>query len=167
MRLFAFCSLFLTLSTTTSHAAPSLVAYRSAYQPGTIEIHHGKRQLLFILDAGRAIRYPVAVPKRGMEWSGGARIDGKHLRPAWSPPAIVRRDHPELPNVIQGGDPRNPMGEAALTLNRDQLAIHGTAKHMRGSIGTAASYGCVRMYNEDILDLFQRVSRGTPVVMLR
>ncbi len=167
MRLIALCLAFIALSTTSAFAAPKYLNYRSAYHPGTIEVHHGERALYFITDSTHAIRYPVAVPKKGMEWSGAARIDGKYLRPDWSAPDVVRRDHPELPRVIRGGDPKNPMGEAALTLDRDQLAIHGTAKHMRGSIGTAASYGCIRMLNEDILDLFQRVQRGTPVVMIR
>ncbi|MCC2108739.1 MAG: L,D-transpeptidase, partial [Hyphomicrobiales bacterium] len=84
-----------------------------------------------------------------------------------APPAVVKRDHPELPNLIPGGSPRNPMGVAALTLNRDQIAIHGTTRSMRRSIGSAASYGCIRMYNEDVADLYNRVSVGTQVVMLR
>jgi lipoprotein-anchoring transpeptidase ErfK/SrfK len=100
-----------------------------------------------------------------MEWSGYAHVTGTYSHPAWAPPAIVRRDHPELPNYIPGGDPKNPMGAAALTLDRSEIAIHGTAATMRGSIGTAASYGCVRMYNEDISDLYQRVSVGALVSM--
>ena len=166
MRLFALYSLFALLLAPTAFSAPKLVSYRAQSEAGTIEVRHGERALYFVLGQGRAIRYPVAVPKRGMEWSGYARINGKYLRPAWSPPAIVKRDNPNIPDVIPGGHPSNPMGEAALTLDRDQYAIHGTAPKMRRSIGSAASYGCVRMLNEDILDLFQRVRRGTSVLML-
>lgn len=170
MRLFALSLLLIILlaSTATSKAfgAPRLVSYSAQTAAGSIEVRHGERALYFVLGAGRAVRYPVAVPKKGQEWRGWARINGKYLRPAWSPPAVVKRDHPELPSVIPGGHPSNPMGEAALTLDRDQYAIHGTSAKMRGSIGTSASYGCVRMLNEDILDLFQRVQRGTPVLML-
>lgn len=147
-------------------AAPALVSYRSQYHPGTIEVHQQKRELYLVVDSGRAIRYRVAVPKKGKEWFGYARVYAKYRRPDWSPPEDVRRDKPELPDVIKGGDPKNPMGEAAIMLDRGQYAIHGTAKHMRKSIGTAASYGCIRMLNEDVLDLYPRVGSGTLVVML-
>ena len=92
-------------------------------------------------------------------------VDGKHVRPAWSPPAEVKRNNPRLPNVIAGGSPSNPMGVAALTLSGGEYAIHGTNRP--GSIGTYASYGCIRMHNHDIADLFERVSVGTPVVVTR
>ncbi|MGZ3722677.1 MAG: L,D-transpeptidase, partial [Bdellovibrionales bacterium] len=86
--------------------------------------------------------------------------------PDWSPPEDVRRDHPSIPNVIRGGDPANPMGVAAILLDRSEIAIHGTTASMRKSIGTAASYGCIRMLNEDVADLYQRVNAGTPVLMI-
>ena len=151
-----------------AEAAGKVVALSVPYrvQPGTIVVRKNERALYFVLDRARAIRYPVAVPKRGMEWSGYARIDGKHYQPAWSPPAIVRRDHPEMRSYYEGGAPDNPMGAAALTLDRDQYAIHGTTRAMRKSIGTAASYGCIRMYNEDVLELYQRVSEGTLVLFI-
>ena len=81
-------------------------------------------------------------------------------------PTVGRRDHPELPDVIPGGSPHNPMGARAITLDRDEVAIHGTTRAMRASVGTAASYGCIRMLNEDVIDLFDRVSVGAPVVMI-
>ena len=136
-------------------------------RPGTIVISARQRVLYYIVDGSRAIRYPIAVPKSGKEWSGAATVNGKYSNPDWAPPAVVKRDHPELPDLIPGGSPHNPMGVAALTLDRDQIAIHGTTKTMRRSIGTAASYGCIRMLNEDVADLYQRVSVGTPVVMVR
>ena len=85
------------------------------------------------------------------------------MRPAWSPPAEVKRDNPRLPSVIAGGSPHNPMGAGALTLSRGQYAIHGTNRP--DSIGRFASYGCIRMHNQDIVDLFGRVSVGTPVMV--
>ena len=109
----------------------------------------------------------VAGAERGKEWSGPARIAGKFVEPAWSPPDSVRRDHPELPDVIPGGSPSNPMGARAITLDRDEIAIHGTTTAMRASIGAAASYGCIRMLNEDVIDLFDRVAIGAPVMMMR
>ncbi len=125
----------------------------------------GERHLYYVLGDGKAIRYPVGVGRAGKQWSGTAFIDGKHLRPAWSPPAEVKRDKPSLPNVIAGGSGRNPMGAAAMTLSRGQYAIHGTNKP--GSIGGFVSYGCIRMYNQDVLDLYNRVGFGTTVVVTR
>ena len=135
-------------------------------QPGTIVISARERALYLVLDTARAIRYPIAVPKGGKEWSGVASINGKFQNPDWAPPASVSRDHPEIPAIIRGGTPSNPMGVAALTLDRSEIAIHGTSNKMRRSIGTAASYGCIRMLNEDVSDLYSRVSVGTPVVMV-
>jgi lipoprotein-anchoring transpeptidase ErfK/SrfK len=149
-----------------SAAARAVVSFTQPVEPGTIVISARQRSLFLVVGQGVAIRYPVAVPKSGKEWSGYARIDGKYVNPDWAPPPIVKRDHPELPDLIRGGSPHNPMGVRALTLDRHQVAIHGTSKKMRASIGTAASYGCIRMLNEDVVDLFDRVSIGTPVVMV-
>lgn len=160
-------ALALLLSSATAFAKGSVVKYYGREETGTIVISMKERALYFIYDQGRAIRYPVAVPKRGMEWSGYARINRKMWQPAWAPPAVVKRDHPELPDYIPGGSPDNPMGIAALLLDRDEIAIHGTTKKMRSSIGSSASYGCIRMLNEDVADLYERVSSGTLVLMKR
>jgi lipoprotein-anchoring transpeptidase ErfK/SrfK len=92
-------------------------------------------------------------------------VNGKYVQPAWTLPAEVRADNPALPDVIPGGAPNNPMGVAAMTLSGGEYAIHGTNKP--GSSGTVASYGCIRMLNQDITDLFERVSVGTQVVVMR
>jgi lipoprotein-anchoring transpeptidase ErfK/SrfK len=151
-----------------SHAAIKVVANPFAGQvaPGTIVIHASERALYFIGSGGTALRYPVAVPKSGKEWSGTTSVERKVQNPDWTPPAVVAHDHPELPNLIPGGDPHNPMGVAAIVLGRSEIAIHGTTQTMRKSIGSAASYGCIRMLNEDVADLYQRVNVGTPVVMV-
>jgi lipoprotein-anchoring transpeptidase ErfK/SrfK len=135
-------------------------------EPGTIVINARQRKLYFVLDDEFAIRYPIAVPKRGKEWTGEATVNGKYVWPDWAPPDSVKVDHPELPDFIRGGSSRNPMGARAITLERDQVAIHGTSGKMRPSIGRAASYGCIRMLNEDVVDLFNRVSVGTQVLMI-
>ena len=157
--------------TFTLSAAPAnagrVVDFPAAYAPGTIVISQSARRLYLVVRDGEAIMYPVAVAKAGKEWRGAAHVEGKYIRPAWSPPVEVRRDHPEMPEVIPGGSPHNPMGARAITLDRDEIAIHGTTQAMRASIGTAASYGCIRMRNEDVVDLFNRVDVGTPVVMTR
>ena len=120
--------------------------------------------MLDVRGDGTALRYRVAVGKPGKQWFGEARIDGKYVRPAWSPPAEVKRDNPRLPDVIPGGAPNNPMGARALTLNLDEYAIHGTNRP--SSIGTYASYGCIRMLNEDIVHLYEQVNVGTRVVVV-
>lgn len=144
-------------------AAPDLVAAPAGYAPGTIVVKTRERRLYLVLDARRAMRYPVGVGKTGKQWSGATHIDGKYRRPAWAPPAEMKRDNPAIPDVIEGGSPRNPMGVAAMTLAGGQYAIHGTNRP--NSIGGFVSYGCVRMYNQDIADLFERVSVGTRVVV--
>ncbi|MBX9741550.1 MAG: L,D-transpeptidase [Beijerinckiaceae bacterium] len=147
--------------------AREVVPFRGDYPAGVIIIKQSERRLYLTVGPGLAIRYPVAVGKAGKAWSGTARVDGKYVQPAWSPPASVRRDNPRLPDVIPGGAPNNPMGARALTLDREEIAIHGTTQSMRASIGTAASYGCIRMLDEDVIDLFARVSVGTPVLAIR
>ncbi len=166
---FATLLLSLMLSPLLAQATPILINLDSPgqYAPGTIVIRAGQRNLYLILNETQAIRYRVAVPKDGKEWLGETHIVGKFAKPAWAAPAEVSKDHPELAGiVIPGGAPNNPMGAAAMTLERSEIAIHGTTEKMRASIGTAASYGCVRMLNEDVSDLFLRVQVGTPVIML-
>jgi lipoprotein-anchoring transpeptidase ErfK/SrfK len=131
--------------------------------PGTIIVSTSQRRLYLVVSPGRTISYPVGVGRAGKQWSGTSFISSKHIKPAWSPPAEVRHDRPNLPNVVPSGSPRNPMGAAALVLAHDQYAIHGT--NAPGSIGGFVSYGCIRMYNRDILDLYQRVTVGTRVVV--
>ena len=133
------------------------------YPAGTLVVRTTERHLFFSLGEGLAIRYPVAVGKAGKRWHGLAHITGKYVRPSWAPPEEVRRDHPEL-GFIAGGAPENPMGERAMTLDRAEIAIHGTNRPK--SIGTFASYGCIRMHNADIIDLFDRVDIGAPVLVL-
>ncbi len=145
--------------------AREVVPYEGGAQPGTIVVKTAERRLYLVLGDGSAIRYPVAVGRPGKQWQGFAQVNGKHVQPAWIPPADVRADNPKLPQVIPGGSPGNPMGPRALTLSGGEYAIHGTNKP--SSIGTFASYGCIRMYNQDIVDLFDRVSVGTPVVVAR
>ena len=146
--------------------AREIVGFSDTYSSGTVVVKTGERALYYVLGNGKAVRYPVGVGRVGKQWTGTAFITSKQLRPAWSPPAEVKRDKPSLPNVIPGGTPGNPMGAAALTLSGGgEYAIHGT--NNPGSIGGFVSYGCIRMYNEDIADLFGRVSLGAPVIVTR
>jgi lipoprotein-anchoring transpeptidase ErfK/SrfK len=148
----------------SAQARPELVGINGEYAPGTIVVRTNERRLYFILDSGHAMRYPVGVGKAGKQWQGTTKIDGKYLHPAWSPPDEVRRDKPNMPDVIPGGSPRNPMGVAAMTLAGGEYAIHGT--NVPGSVGGFVSYGCIRMLNDDITDLYQRVPVGTTVTVM-
>src|SRR5215204_670801 len=145
--------------------AREVVPFEGGVQPGTIVVKTHERRLYLVLGDGTAIRYPVAVGRPGKQWQGWSQVNGKHVQPAWTAPAEVRADNPRLPHVIPGGSPRNPMGPRALTLSGGEYAIHGTNRP--SSIGTFASYGCIRMYNQDIVDLFERVTVGTEVVVTK
>jgi lipoprotein-anchoring transpeptidase ErfK/SrfK len=137
----------------------------SGYSPGTIVIKTRERRLYYVVGDGKAVRYPVGVGRPDKQWTGQSAISGKYIKPAWSPPEEIRRDKPLLPYVIPSGAPNNPMGAAALTLAGGEYAIHGTNRP--GSVGGFVSYGCIRMLNSDILDLFDRVAVGTSVVVER
>jgi len=153
------------LLSTAAEARPNVVGFRGDYSPGTIVVKTNERRLYLVVEQGKAVAYPVGVGRAGKQWAGTTRIDGKYTNPAWSPPAEVRRDKPSMPSVIPGGSPRNPMGVAAMTLAGGEYAIHGT--NAPGSVGGFVSYGCIRMLNADISDLYQRVSVGTTVVVTR
>jgi lipoprotein-anchoring transpeptidase ErfK/SrfK len=146
--------------------ARELVPFQGPFVPGEIVVVQKERKLYLVLGNGTALRYRVAVGKAGKQWAGRTYVDAKHERVAWSPPDSVKRDRPWLPDVIEADDPANPMGARVISLP-GEYAIHGTSASMRGSIGTAASYGCIRMLNEDIIDLYGRVRVGTPVTVVR
>src|SRR5262249_40759196 len=125
-----------------------------------------RRRLSLFVGPSEALRSPVGGGRAGMQWSGTAFIDGIYIRPAWSPPASISRDYRRLPRVVPGGSGSNPMGAAAMTLSGGgEYAIHGT--NAPGTIGGFVSHGCIPMYNEDIMDLYSRVSIGTRVVVTR
>jgi lipoprotein-anchoring transpeptidase ErfK/SrfK len=151
------------IGATTTAVARETVPIDPTFQAGTIVIRTSERRLYLVLGNGTALRYRVAVGRPGKQWFGRVAIDGKYRSPAWTPPPDMRKGSGAP--IIPGGSPSNPMGAAALTLAGDRYAIHGTNRP--SSIGTFASAGCVRMLNEDVLDLFEKVSIGTPVVVQR
>jgi len=153
------------LATDAAQAGPQMVGVHGGYSPGTIVVRTNERHLYLILDEDHAMRYPVGVGKAGKQWAGTTQIDGKYRNPAWAPPQEVKRDKPNIPDIIPGGSPHNPMGVAAMTLAGGEYAIHGTNRP--GSVGGFVSYGCIRMLNPDITDLYERVSVGTTVVVTR
>lgn len=156
---------FTVLALSPATAAGKIVSFKDSAKRGTIIVRTNERRLYLVIGRGRALSYPVGVGRAGRQWSGSAFINGKHRSPNWAPPPAIRRDRPDLPAVIPGGTPENPMGVAALTLSRGDYAIHGT--NAPKTIGRFVSYGCIRMLNEDITDLYKRVRIGTRVVVTR
>jgi lipoprotein-anchoring transpeptidase ErfK/SrfK len=162
---FAIVLTWVLIAAAIAQASPRDVVSFTGYAPGTIVVKTNERRLYFVLDGTRAMRFPVGVGKSGQAWTGIARVEGKYVRPAWAPPDDIRRENPNLPEVIPGGAHNNPMGEAALTLRGGEYAIHGTNRPQ--SIGGFVSHGCIRMYNRDIVALYQMVQVGTPVIVER
>jgi lipoprotein-anchoring transpeptidase ErfK/SrfK len=162
--LFMAITMGIALAAAANAASRDIVSF-SGFRPGTIVVKTSERRLYYVLDDYRALRFPVGVGRAGMTWTGVARVEGKYVRPAWAPPDSIRRENPRLPAVIPGGSPRNPMGDAALTLRGGEYAIHGTNRP--SSIGGFVSHGCIRMYNRDIRELYALVSVGTPVIVER
>ncbi|RMF38809.1 MAG: L,D-transpeptidase [Alphaproteobacteria bacterium] len=146
------------------------VPYRSEYAPGTIVIDSASRFLYLIEENGTALRYAVAVGKPGFSWTGEGQIARTSKWPSWTPPGSMIRRQPSLRRWRHGmpGSPKNPLGARALYIyfgERDSLyRIHGTNNPK--SIGTAASSGCFRMFNHDVIDLYQRIERGARVVVM-
>lgn len=146
-------------------ARKALVPFNTKEQPGTVVIDQRQSALFVVDDGGKAWRYQVAVGKPEHQWSGESQVNGVHFKPAWSPPAIIKQRQPNVPDVIPGGTPNNPMGVGALTLSGGDYAIHGTNRPEL--IGQSVSYGCFRMRNEDVADLMQKVQIGTKVIVKR
>ncbi len=155
----------LVVSAVPPTLAADMVVFNGDAAPGTIVVRTSERRLYLVLSDGHALRYVVGVGRVRSQWAGTAVIDGKYIAPNWAPPALVKRESPSLPDVIAGGSPANPMGVAAMTLSGGEYAIHGT--NAPNSIGGFVSHGCIRMYNQDIADLYGRVRIGTPVMVTR
>jgi lipoprotein-anchoring transpeptidase ErfK/SrfK len=145
-----------------------VVSYEGPEGPGSVVVDIDRRFLYLVQSEGRALRYGIGVGRQGFSWRGVATIARKATWPGWSPTATMVRLNPSLPRFMEGGVD-NPLGARALYLyqgSRDTLfRIHGTNEPW--SIGEAVSSGCVRMLNEDILDLHDRVPIGTTVYVKR
>jgi lipoprotein-anchoring transpeptidase ErfK/SrfK len=145
---------------------PQRVLFRGPERAGTVVVDTGARFLYLVEAGGTAIRYGIGVGRQGFRWSGVAEIRRKARWPGWTPPAEMIKRRPDLPRYMPGGI-HNPLGARALYLyqgERDTLyRIHGTNEPW--TIGGADSSGCIRMLNEDVLDLHDRVPIGTPVVV--
>ncbi len=138
------------------------VSYPVNYAPGTIVISTGERRLYLVLGNGQALSYGIGVGRDGFRWSGTHRITAKKEWPSWTPPSQMLRRRPDLPRHMEGGVD-NPLGARAMYLGSTLYRIHGSNEPE--TIGQAVSSGCFRMTNEDVTDLYSRVSVGTTVVV--
>jgi lipoprotein-anchoring transpeptidase ErfK/SrfK len=147
-----------------SPVARATVAYSGRHAPGTIVVSTGERRLYYVLGNGQAVRYGIGVGRPGFEWAGTKTVSMKREWPDWRPPAQMLRRRPDLPRYMKGG-PDNPLGARALYLGSSLYRIHGSNEPE--TIGQAVSSGCIRMTNDDVIDLYSRVKVGARVVVLR
>jgi lipoprotein-anchoring transpeptidase ErfK/SrfK len=140
-----------------------IVSYDSREAPGTIIIDPSNTHLYFLLGGGRAVQYGIGVGREGFEWSGVQQVSRKSEWPDWIPPQQMIARQPYLPRWV-GGGPGNPLGARALYLGATDYRVHGT--NDPSSIGKHVSSGCIRMMNEDVIDLYNRVPIGTKVIVL-
>jgi lipoprotein-anchoring transpeptidase ErfK/SrfK len=140
------------------------VAYAGPHRPGTIVVNAKERRLYLVLDGGKAMKYGVGVGRPGFEWGGTKTVTRKQEWPTWTPPAQMLKRRPDLPRFMPGG-PENPMGARAMYLGSSLYRIHGSNEPE--TIGQAVSSGCIRMLNDDVIDLYTRVKVGTQVVVVR
>jgi len=140
----------------------STVSFATNYAPGTIVVNTAERRLYLVLSSGQALRYGIGVGRDGFRWSGTHRISAKKEWPSWTPPSQMLARRPDLPRHMEGGID-NPLGARAMYLGSTLYRIHGSNEPE--TIGQAVSSGCFRMTNDDVSDLYGRVSVGTTVIV--
>ena len=141
-----------------------VVQFTQSYAPGTIVVSTKERRLYYVMADGKAVQYGVGVGRPGFQWGGVKSVTRKAEWPGWTPPPQMLKRRPDLPRHMKGG-PDNPLGARALYLGSSLYRIHGSNEPE--TIGEAVSSGCIRMTNEDVTDLYQRVRVGSRVVVLR
>jgi lipoprotein-anchoring transpeptidase ErfK/SrfK len=146
-----------------AHLRRQIVSYAGREAPGTIVIDTPNTYLYYVLGGGRAMRYGIGVGREGFTWSGVQTVSRKQEWPDWHPPAEMIARQPYLPRFMSGG-PGNPLGARAMYLGSSLYRIHGTNDPT--TIGHRVSSGCIRLTNEDVQDLYSRVTLGTKVVVL-
>ncbi len=139
------------------------VRINSDAKPGEIIVSFTDRKLYLITGPGQAISYPVAIPREQDRWEGKTTVTQKRENPSWTPTPTMIKENPRLPRWVPGGHPMNPLGNRALYLGSSFYRIHGTDAPW--TIGTAVSKGCIRMYNKDALDVYERSKVGAKVLV--
>jgi len=139
------------------------IKFTGPARAGDIIVSFGDRKLYFITGPGEADTYPIAIPRDQSRWEGVTTVSQKRENPSWTPTAHMMAENPKLPRWVPGGHPMNPLGIRAMYLGSSDYRIHGTDAPW--TIGTAASKGCVRMFNKDVVDLYPRVKIGSKVTV--
>lgn len=139
------------------------VRFAPTYKKGEIIVSFSDRKLYLITAPGQALSYPIAIPREQSRWQGVMSVTDKRTNPSWTPTPEMRHENPKLPSWVPGGHPMNPLGVRALYLGTSMYRIHGTDAPW--TIGQPVSKGCIRMYNQDVLDLYDRVPTGTKVTV--
>ena len=140
-----------------------VVPYTGSEPPGTVVIDTPQHFLFLVQDNGTAVRYGIGVGKPGFTWAGEKKVSAKKEWPDWTPPPEMLQRRPDLPHFMAGG-PENPLGARAMYLGSSLYRIHGSNEPW--TIGQAVSSGCIRMRNEDVIDLYEKVKVGTKVVVI-
>jgi lipoprotein-anchoring transpeptidase ErfK/SrfK len=140
-----------------------IVRFSPQFAAGEIVVSFGDRRLYFVTQPGQAISYPIAIPREEDRWAGVTKITSKRVDPSWTPTPTMMAENPRLPRWVPGGHPMNPLGVRALYLGSSAYRIHGTDAPW--TIGTAVSKGCIRLYNQDVLDLYPRAQVGAKVTV--
>src|SRR5262245_15030711 len=148
----------------STRIAREIVNFAGGYAAGTVVVNTSERRLYYVLPGHKAVKYGIGVGRAGFEWAGTQTVSRKQEWPDWIPPAEMIQRRPDLPRYMAGG-PENPLGARAMYLGGSLYRIHGSNEP--DTIGQAVSSGCIRMLNDDVVDLYDRVKVGTPVVVLR
>jgi lipoprotein-anchoring transpeptidase ErfK/SrfK len=139
------------------------MSFNAKLNPGEIVVSFADRRLYYVDGKGHALAYPIAVPREDARWAGVTVIGDKRVNPAWTPTPHMLAKNPNLPSFVPGGHPMNPLGVRAMYLSGGEYRIHGTDAPW--TIGTAASSGCIRMFNADAIDLYNRAKVGARVTV--
>lgn len=139
------------------------VSFSGQFKKGDIVVSFGDRRLYFVTGPGQATSYPIAIPREQSRWAGTTSVTQKRINPSWTPTPTMIAENPRLPRWVPGGHPMNPLGNRALYLGSSTYRIHGTDAPW--TIGSAVSKGCIRMYNDDVADLYPRVNVGAKVLV--
>ncbi len=138
-----------------------VVRFPQKYEPNQLIVSFGDRRLYHVVARGRAVSYPIAIPRPQSRWNGVERVTQKRVDPPWTPTPEMRRENPKLPATVPGGHPLNPLGSRAIYLGSTLYRIHGTDAPW--TIGQNVSRGCIRMHNAHVEELYTRATTGMKV----
>ena len=141
----------------------AIVKFDAKQKPGQIFVSYSDRRLYYVVKQGEALAYPIAIPRQQDLWEGTMTITDKKVNPSWTPTPDMIKENPRLPRWVPGGHPMNPLGVRAMYLGSSAYRIHGTDAPW--TIGQPVSKGCIRMFNKDVIELYEKVPVGTKVTV--